>query len=279
MYKRQAIRAEQKELKAKLGAPKTEKQKTTANYKYVVPDYLGGLYANYGVDSTTVSVVAQLVEIGYKRFGPAADLCTEFQRDGTPGKFDAYVNLTHFTRFFEESVTKGKRIVGFLETSEARHVIYGVTGLDDEKYAEMVKAISELPPWLVFMIVDNAWKLSGASQVAVPAFYFKEVTEFGRTDVYVSPTRYLDHPANIVEAQRKLAAGETKNRSWTVWPEHMVEYDQLKQLEAEKKARLAAEEHANWLQYGEYNWTEEDKERMEQILAQRQAELAALRAV
>jgi len=264
-------RKAQYEQRAKFGAPRTPKQLTTANYKYVVPDYLGGLYASYGVDSTTVSVVAQLVEIGYKEFGPIWHYYKEFPRASMPGKNDAYVNLTRFTELFQEP----EEINNFLESREARHVINHVTK-DDDKTKEMIKHISNLPSWLVFMVVDNAWKLSGTSQIAVPAFYFKEF----EAQMYVSPTRYLDHPENIEEAQRRLAAGESKNRSWAVWPEHMDEYNLLKEQEAVKKARKEAqkeaEARARYLQYGEHDLSEEE---VEAEMAALQAELAALRAV
>lgn len=268
-------RKAQYEQRAKFGAPKTPEQLTTANYKFVVPDYLGGLYASYGVDSTTVSVVAQLVEVGYKLNGPIWDFCREFWRDSMCDKSDAYINLTRFTELFQERPNKTKKIDRVLESSAARHVINRITN-DDDKTKEMIKHISNLPSWLVFMVVDNAWKLSGTSQIAVPAFYFKEF----EAQMYVSPTRYLDHPENIEEAQRRLAAGESKNRSWTVWPEHMDEYNLLKEQEAVKKARKEAQKEAEarvrYLQYGEHDLSEEE---VEVEMAALQAELAALRAV
>lgn len=250
---RKAVRQEHGDKKKMFGTEKSQKQMTTANYQFVLPKELE---CQPGIDTLTVSLTAQLIETCYKQYGPAPWLYRELPRDDMPGKFSPYVNATGFAQLFVEPVeTKStKKITDFLEKAEPRHVLRHVAGEDDVLFAGIVKSITSLTPDQVLLIINNAWKLSGTTGIAVPAFYYTVVEQ----DLLVSPTRYLDHEKNIPEAQFKLENGLTKNRPWTVWPEHMEAYGRLKaDMEAEK-ARKKAEADQRFAEMGEDHGTDEE---------------------
>ena len=233
---KKVVRTEQAKKKTMFGAAKTQKQLTTANYKFVLPKELEGVP---GVDTLTVSLTTQLVETCFKQYGPAPWLYRELPRDGMPGKFDPVVNATGFAALFAEpaGMHPTKKISDFLTVAEPKHVIRRIVGEDDAKFDEVVEAITSLTPDKVLLIINNAWKLAADSGIAVPVFYYKEL----EGDLFVSPARYLDHKENIVEAQHRLKNKLTANRDWDVWPEHMAAYMELVAEKQRKDDELFAQ--------------------------------------
>jgi hypothetical protein len=242
---RKAVRVEAKDKKEKFGL-KTDKQLTTSKYVFYMTPELEAI-----ADKPTVAALLSGIETCYKKFGPAPWFYAEFLRDGTPGKWDPYLNASGLATLFSAKAgdAVGPRLQQFVEHKDFVHQVNHVVAGDDEEFKRVVANIKALTSEQFMFIVNHALKLTGG--VAVPVFYYKVETEFGNESTYVSPTRYLDHPKNLPEAQFKLANGLTTNRPWAVRPEHLEAYAVLEAEYLAKKAAKEKEDKEKYEKFGE----------------------------
>lgn len=232
---RKAIRVEAQSKKEKFGV-KTETQLKTSKYMYYMTPELEAI-----VDKTTLAALLFGIETCYKQRGPAPGYYAEFLRDGVPGKWDGHLNATGLAWQFPAKPGDPVKpsLQAFVEHKDFVKNVNHVVAGDDEEFKRVVSNIIALTSEQFMFIVNNALKLTGG--VAVPVFYYKEVNQFNFDWIYISPTRYLDHPKNLPEAQYKLANGLTKNRPWTVRPEHQAAYAVLEaEWQAERLCKKLA---------------------------------------
>lgn len=250
-YIPKAERVQAHETLKKFGAEKTKKAATTANYKFVLPKELEG---QPGIDEVIVSGLVQVIETGFKEFSPMAGLyCKRHPH--------VYVDATGFSNLFVDKIDHPplcKEIGTVLQHKHSRHILNHLALASGRDAMELYHAIHNLTPEQVMLIINNAWKFSGETGIAVPVFYYLEEGEGGYARLLVNFTRYLDFEENIEEAQYKLANGLTKNRAWAVWPEHMEAYESLKAAVAAKKAQKKAEADKRFAEMGEDHGTDEE---------------------
>lgn len=201
-----------------------DKHLTTAKYVFYMTDAMKEI-----VDHETLAALVFGIEACYKKYGPAPSLYTEFQRDGDYYKKDAYINATALSTYF--SVKAGQppspMLTAFTEHKDFRHNVNHIVGGDQGKYAEVVAKIRALTTSQFMFIVDHAEKFAGDTGVPVPVYYYKKEGDYDYMTVYISPTRFLDQPINVPEAQFKLVKGLTENYSWTIRPEHRPAFEAL----------------------------------------------------
>lgn len=244
------------------GIPKTGKFATTRNYEFVLPKELEGVP---GISSITVKALTMIIESGFKEFqyGPLKQLFCQRLRGDELGTKDPYINVTGFSKLFVdiEEIPFVRKITWAMRQPEARHDLNDLAVKSGKMYQDLEDEIAMLTPETVLLIINNAWKFSGKTGIAVPVFYYLAEDD----QLLVNQTRYLDHADNIPEAQFKLENGLTKNRPWAVWPEHMEAYERLKAEVAAKKAekeaekaRKKAEADQRFAEMGEDHGTDEE---------------------
>ena len=189
------------------------------------------------------------VETCFMGSGPASKWKVNIPRREGSSHVDSYLNVSGLAALFPAKAgdPENPKIKKFVEHNEFLRQVSRVVRLPDrngamvedyqEEFHRIMKNIKALTSEQFMLIVNNALKLTAG--VAVPVYYYK-VGEDG--SVLVSPTRYLDYPKNLPEAQFKLANGLTNNRWWGVRQEHLeayavleAEYEAAKALDADEK--------------------------------------------
>ena len=251
-----AVRVEAKNNLKKFGA-KSDKSLTTAKYVYYLTDNMKAL-----IDEKTLAALIFGIEACYKEFGPLDWLYKLIQRDGaSAGVFDHCINATGLAEYFPVRAggPPSTELLKFVQHKDFKHNVNHIVRGDQLEFERVVSAITKLSSAQLMFVLDNAEKLTAG--VAVPVFYYK--VENGA--VYISPTRFLDHPKNVAEAQYKLANGLTKNRPWYVRFEHREVYAILEaEWEADKRKKQQEEDEL-YAKYGEPERNE--PEALAQLLA------------
>jgi hypothetical protein len=242
---RRAARVQVAKSNEKFGL-KTDKQLTTSKYTYYLTPELEAI-----VDKTTLAALLSTVEVCYKKFGPAPNSYAEFPRDGQPGVVDKYINVSGLATMFKANAGNPvpSRLEEFMGHKQVKHMVNHVVNADDVEFERVVENIKALTSKQFLFIINNALKVTAG--VAVPVFYFKEENDQGNVTVFVSPTRSLDHPDWLPEAQFRLANGLTKNRPWAVRPEHLEAYAVLEAEYLAKKAAKEKEDKEKYEKFGE----------------------------
>ena len=241
---------------------KSAEQLKSSKYIYYMTAELEAI-----LDKTTLSALMFGIEACYHKYGPAPWFYAELPRDGVKAKYDHYLHASGMATLFpaQPGGAPSSRLEEFVKHKDFVHNVNHVVGGDEQEFERVIKAIMALSSTQFRYIINNVEKLSGDSGVAVPALYYKVVTEFDNEIVFISPTRYLDHPANLPEAQYKLANGLTANRPWTVRPEHREAYAVLEAEWEAKRVKKQQEEDALYAKLGEPERNE--PEALERLMA------------